>query len=81
MEVEAAFQLWSRWEEIGFRYTTLLSDGDSKTFLHLTKGKNKKGTDTEIRTEKCLNHVSKRLETALRKCVKDWKVKGRKIAW
>ncbi|GFS47282.1 uncharacterized protein TNCV_4862571 [Trichonephila clavipes] len=35
MEVNAAVKLWKRSESIGFRYTTLLSDGDSKSFLEL----------------------------------------------
>ncbi|GFS55285.1 uncharacterized protein TNCV_1626291 [Trichonephila clavipes] len=38
MEVNAAVKLWERSESIGFRYTTLLSDGDSKSFLELKKG-------------------------------------------
>ncbi|GBM79363.1 hypothetical protein AVEN_32972-1 [Araneus ventricosus] len=37
MEVQAAFKLWSRSEKIGFRYTSVLSDGDSKAFQHLTE--------------------------------------------
>ncbi|GFT52032.1 uncharacterized protein TNCV_4999221 [Trichonephila clavipes] len=35
MQVNAAVKLWERSESIGFRYTTLLSDGDSKSFLQL----------------------------------------------
>ncbi|GFX99647.1 uncharacterized protein TNCV_3053041 [Trichonephila clavipes] len=35
MEVNAAVKLWERSESIGFRYTTLLSDGDSKSFVEL----------------------------------------------
>ncbi|GFT48033.1 uncharacterized protein TNCV_4277161 [Trichonephila clavipes] len=38
MEVNAAVKLWERSESIGFRYTTLLFDGDSKSFLELRKG-------------------------------------------
>ncbi|KAJ4435206.1 hypothetical protein ANN_23783 [Periplaneta americana] len=39
MEVTAAEILWRRSVKCGFRYTTMLSDGDSKTFLHLQKAK------------------------------------------
>ncbi|GFV92040.1 uncharacterized protein TNCV_1894761 [Trichonephila clavipes] len=35
VEVNAAVKLWERSGSIGFRYTTLLSDGDSKSFLEL----------------------------------------------
>ena len=35
MEMESAEQLWSRSFKYGFRYTTLLSDGDVKTHNHL----------------------------------------------
>ncbi|GFU51341.1 uncharacterized protein TNCV_2119621 [Trichonephila clavipes] len=67
MEVNAAVKLWERSESIGFRYTTLLSDGDS--FLEL-KERNVYGSETQIKKE-CINHVSKRLGTALRQTVKD----------
>ncbi|GFT00206.1 uncharacterized protein TNCV_462741 [Trichonephila clavipes] len=35
MEQKAALKLWQRSENNGFRYTTLLSDGDAKTFQYL----------------------------------------------
>lgn len=74
MEVEAAERLWRRSETFGFRYTTLLSDGDSKTYLHLGKIKIY-GNDVQIIKEECVNHVSKRLGTGLRNVVKEWKAK------
>lgn len=37
MEVKASSVIWNRSLEKGFRYTTLVSDGDSKTFLQLTQ--------------------------------------------
>ncbi|GFY22075.1 uncharacterized protein TNCV_3297191 [Trichonephila clavipes] len=37
MEVNAVVKLWERSESIGFQYTILLSDGDSKAFLELKK--------------------------------------------
>ncbi|GFV46584.1 uncharacterized protein TNCV_3941 [Trichonephila clavipes] len=74
MEVNAV-KLWERSESIGFRYTTLLSDGDSKSFLEL-KERNVYGSETQIKKEECINHVNIRLGTALRQLVKDWRVKG-----
>ncbi|GFW63476.1 uncharacterized protein TNCV_401421 [Trichonephila clavipes] len=35
MEQEAALKLWQISEDSGFRYTTLLSDGDAKTYPYL----------------------------------------------
>lgn len=69
MEVVAAERLWQRSEKYGFRYTTVVSDGDSKTFSHLTE-LNLYG-DTNIEKVECLNHVAKRLGTGLRKVVAD----------
>ena len=66
MEMAAAKLLWKRSEaRSGFRYTTLLSDGDAKTHSHLCS----LGVygDTSITKEECTNHVAKRLGTALRK--------------
>lgn len=70
MEVAAANYLWKRSLEHNFRYTTVVSDGDSKVFSHL-KDMNIYGNNVEIVKEECINHVSKRLGTALRKLVKD----------
>lgn len=41
MEVSAAVKIWQRSESIGFRYTSMLSDGDSKTFLELKEKKSR----------------------------------------
>ncbi|GFX60764.1 uncharacterized protein TNCV_4977401 [Trichonephila clavipes] len=65
MEVNAAVKLWERSESIGFRYRILLSDGDSKSFLEL-KERDVYGSEAQIKKEECINHVSKRLRTALR---------------
>lgn len=64
MEVAAAEILWKRSLSYKFRYTTIVSDGDAKVFTHL---KNLKiyGEDV-LQKEECINHVSKRLGTALR---------------
>ena len=75
MEVNAADILWKRSEAHGMRYTTLLSDGDAKTFNHLVKTE-VYGPDVELNKEECINHVGKRLGTALRTLVKSSKACG-----
>ncbi|GFW00850.1 uncharacterized protein TNCV_1760881 [Trichonephila clavipes] len=74
MEVNAAVKLWKISESIGFRYTTLLHDRDYKSYLEL-KERNVYGSETQIKKEECIYHVRKRLGTALRQTVKDWRVK------
>ena len=67
MEMAAAEELWRRsLAKYQFRYTTLLSDGDAKTHTHLC-GLEVYGGDVGILKEECVNHVAKRLGTALRK--------------
>ena len=69
MEVEAAERLWKRSvEKCNVRYTTMLSDGDSKAFDALT-ALNIYGDKKPIEKEECTNHVSKRMGTALRNIV------------
>ncbi|GFV36598.1 transposable element Tc3 transposase [Trichonephila clavipes] len=51
MELNAAVKLCERSESIGFRYTTLLSDGDSKSFLEL-KERNVYESETQIKKKK-----------------------------
>ncbi|GFU25741.1 uncharacterized protein TNCV_5103451 [Trichonephila clavipes] len=75
MEQEAALKLWQRSEDSGFRYTTLLSDGDAKTYQYLNT-KEVYGHEIKIKKEECINHVSKRLGTSLRKAVKEWRARG-----
>ncbi|GFV13215.1 uncharacterized protein TNCV_3655351 [Trichonephila clavipes] len=60
---------------LGFRYMTVLSDGDCKTFNHLCQ-KKVYGPDIVIKKEECINHVTKRLGTALRSTVKDCRTQG-----
>ena len=75
MEAHAAGMLWKRSIiDCKMRYTVLLSDGDSKTFQMLTQSK--VYGDKAIIKDECLNHVAKRLGTALRNKVKEWRVKG-----
>jgi putative NIF3 family GTP cyclohydrolase 1 type 2 len=76
MEVDGALELWKRSEEThGLRYTTLLSDGDCKTYSVLQKQK-PYGENVKIEKEECVNHVAKRLGTALRSLVTDNRKKG-----
>nr|KAI8744078.1 hypothetical protein BgiMline_021075 [Biomphalaria glabrata] len=70
MEPGAAKVIWSRSLSLhNFRYTKMVGDGDSKTFQLLNSLK-PYGQDVLIVKEECVNHVSKRLCTALRN-VKD----------
>lgn len=76
MEVETARVLWRRSvERHKLRYTVLLSDGDAKTFNELTAIK-PYGEDIQIDKEACINHVSKRLGSALHNVVADCRKKG-----
>ena len=70
MEVVCAERLWSRSiANHSLRYTTLLSDGDSKAFAAV-KALDVYGPDVSIDKEDCVNHVSKRMGTALRNIVR-----------
>lgn len=65
MEVEAALILFQRsWERHKLRYTTVLSDGDCRTYPAL------KEADVygfiKVTKEECVNHVQKRMGTQLR---------------
>lgn len=64
MEVKIAEILWRRSiSQAKFRYTTLLSDGDAKVFKHLTDSQI---YDVPVEKQDCINHVKKRMGTALR---------------
>ena len=57
--MEAAEILWSRsLDKHNFRYTTLLSDGDVKTFKHLFSLK--VYGDVRLKKEECINYVKER---------------------
>lgn len=58
LEIAAAAEIWKRSESYGFRYTTLLSDGDAKTLQHLNKLQ-VYGKDIVVEKEECINHVKK----------------------
>ena len=59
MESAAAEILWTRSVDYNLRYTSMLSDGDAKSFIHLTN-LNVYGETIEINKEECVNHVGKR---------------------
>ncbi|GFO27487.1 hypothetical protein PoB_005399200 [Plakobranchus ocellatus] len=76
MEVEAAVVLWSRSvEKFHLKYTTFVGDGDSKAYNKVCEVQ-PYGPDTQIVKEECVNHVSKRMSTALRNLVSDSSKKG-----
>lgn len=59
METSAAEIIWRRSETYGYRFVTMLSDGDAKTFNHLS-GLNIYGDEYPLTKEECINHVEKR---------------------
>ena len=75
MEAAPAESLWNRLIERDFRYTTLLSDGDARTYKHLCD-LNIYSDDVELQKEACINHGAKRLGTALRKLASSGKKNG-----
>lgn len=79
MEMIAAEILWKRSiKSCGMRYVKMLSDGDAKSYKHLLPLK--VYGDKEIKKEECINHVAKRLGTALRNKVVEWRTKGVNIS-
>lgn len=67
MEVECALRIWKRSvKDHSLRYTTMLSDGDSKAYDAVCES-NVYGNEVKIEKEDCVNHVAKRMGTALRK--------------
>ncbi len=80
MEAEGAKRLWSRSiQKNQLRYTTILSDGDSKAYDAVTS-LNVYGQGVKIEKEDCINHVSKRMGTALRSIVAESKAQQVSIA-
>ncbi|XP_077500388.1 uncharacterized protein LOC144111119 [Amblyomma americanum] len=77
MEVEASLILFRRsLQKHGLRYTNIVCDGDSRTFLALCEDKTY--GFIPFTKEDCVNHVKKRMGTALRALVTKSK-KGRPI--
>ncbi|KAA0187431.1 hypothetical protein HAZT_HAZT009259 [Hyalella azteca] len=60
MEKEAATRIWSRSTQLGLRYVTFLSDGDSAAYKAVTELNDGAGPyDVPVEKEECINHVSK----------------------
>ena len=80
MEVECAERLWKRSvEKNKYRYTTMLSDGDSKAYDAVIALR-PYGDDVLIFKEDCINHVAKRMGTALRTIVATAKAQKESIS-
>ena len=63
MEKQMAINMWNRSQDKNaMRYTTMISDGDTATYAALCEN-----VDYHVEKEECINHVSKRLGTRLRK--------------
>ena len=74
MEVKAAQLLSTRSTDRYFRYTTIHSDGDARTFTRLTNSR--VYGDVKLQNEEWVNHVAKCLNTALRKLASSGKKAG-----
>ncbi|KAK4324624.1 hypothetical protein Pmani_004737 [Petrolisthes manimaculis] len=75
METEGWMCLWKRSvEKCKFRYTTVISDGDSKAYSTIVN--EKIYGEVEIRKDDCINHISKRVGKALRNYVQKKSRKG-----
>ena len=62
MEKDMALRMWNRSEDKNaMRYSTMVSDGDSSTYLAICEN-----VDYPVEKLECVNHVSKRLGTRLR---------------
>ena len=80
MEVECAKHLWTRSvENHQFRYVNKLCDGDSKAYDAIRSLK-PYGKEISIVKEDCVNHVAKRMGTALRSFVEASKAARKSVA-
>ena len=80
MEAECARRIWKRSiDKHKLRYTTMLCDGDSSAYDAIIADK-PYGPMVTIEKEDCVNHVSKRMGTALRKLVDVSKAKKESIS-
>ena len=80
MEAECAVQMWKRSiDKNNMRYTTMLCDGDSKSYDAISEAQ-VYGPDVIIKKEDCVNHISKRMGTALRNLVCEAKAKGLSVS-
>ncbi|KAA0196218.1 hypothetical protein HAZT_HAZT005313 [Hyalella azteca] len=66
-EKEAAVRLWGRSTQLGLRYVTFLSDGNSNAYKAVCEMNDGHGPyDVNVEKEDCINHVAKRLGSRLR---------------
>ena len=76
MEVGGWKGLWKRSiENCQFRYTTVVSDGDSKTHTAIVRDK-VYGEGVQIKKEECINHVAERIGKALKDFFQSKRKKG-----
>lgn len=81
MEKTAAAILWmTSADKYSFRYAIMLSDGDSSTYKHLC-GLKVCGEGVDITKKECVNHMAKRMGTALRNLAKGTKKNGGDSRW
>lgn len=72
MEKEGAVRLWSRSTHHQMKYVTFVGDGDSSAYKAVCTLNDGQGPyDVPVIKEECINHVSKRLGTRLRKLKKE----------
>ena len=80
MEAECAKRLWGRSvDKVKLRYMTMLCDGDSKSYDAVSSAEIY-GSQKPITKEDCINHISKRMGTALQKLVSTSRVQGESLA-
>lgn len=73
MEAAGAVILYRRSvENRGTRYIPFIGDGDSKAYTDVCKAA-PYGPAVFIPKEECISHVTKRMGSALRNLVKEWK--------
>jgi len=78
MEVDAAVEMFSRSEELhNIRYSSYISDGDSKTFKGIVESQ-PYSEDCIVVKKECVGHVQKRMGARLRKLKKETKGLGGK---
>ena len=65
MEVHNALILFRRSESYGFRYTTMIADGDNKVYHHIEK--NSQDIPYSVEKFECANHLQKRAHGSLLK--------------
>ncbi|GFX84806.1 uncharacterized protein TNCV_125741 [Trichonephila clavipes] len=75
-EIKAVEILWKRFiKNCGMRYVSILSDGDAKTYQHLSS-LNVYGECKTILKEECINRMAKRLSSGLHNKISEWRSKG-----